>query len=255
MHLTHSNFSPIIRAPIHHSTHPDAHPFLHHPLRHTYTSLSSSQIWLVTLVIANNITGTSNIDKYLPPPPLFFSPGNVISLTIGEGSHGMKCVPSPGCTPLPCDMNACTGVNTAENNQFHIINHESSTKKIRSGATVLLRSVNAPSNWLDCSNTRCIVSTCAEDNEEDPANISYVSSCSSHQFKVFGLGRQLNKLLKVEHKLQFRHKTRPSYLSCNGKRCILLDQGSCQISPVFPVEKVDGNCPIENFSVDKLSEF
>ena len=163
----------------------------------------------------------------------------------------MKCVPSPGCTPLPCVGSSCTGVH----NQFHIINHETSVNKIRSGSIVLLRSVNAPANWLDCSNPRsCIISTCREDNVEDLTNASYKSSCTSHQFQVFGVGRKNNKLLNVGHKLRFKDKNQQSYLSCNGKRCSLLESGICPTRPLFSVES-NGECPIGNFSVYKLAEF
>ena len=164
----------------------------------------------------------------------------------------MKCVPSPGCTPIPCVGSSCTGVN----NQFYIINLESSAKKkIRSGSTVLLRSVNTLAYWLDCSNPRnCIISTCREDNVEDLTNSSYKSSCTSHQFQVFAVGRTNNKLLNVGHKLRFKDKNQQSFLSCNGKRCRLLERGICPTRPLYPV-KSDGECQIEKFSVYKLAEF
>ena len=181
----------------------------------------------------------------------------MISLTIGGGSHGVKCVSSPGCIPVHCATNTCTGASTAENNQFYIVKHGvTSNRKILSGSTVSLRSVNTPSKWLDCSDpTNCIISTCREDNVEDPSNSNYVSSCIWHQFEVFGVGRALNKLLNIEHKLQFRDRDQQTYLSCNGKRCKLLAEGRCQRRPVYTVNKTNGECPIESFSVNKLSEF
>lgn len=173
-------------------------------------------------------------------------------------SYGMKCVPSPGCTPLPCRGISCQG----EDNQFHIVNHKSKTNKIKSGATVLLRSVNAPSNWLDCSGSSntdtCIISTCREDNVEDPQNASYISSCSSHHFKVFGVGRGINKVLNVNHKLQFRDKNQQSYLSCNGKKCKLRAKGECPNSRRYILDfepDQNGECSVESFRATKLSEY
>ena len=161
----------------------------------------------------------------------------------------MKCVPSPGCTPVPCIRSRCTGLN----NQFYIINLATSGKKILSGGTVLLRSVNAPANWLDCSNrNNCIISTCREDNVEDLTTASYKSSCTSHQFQVFGVRRRLNRLLNIKHKLRFKDKNQQSYLSCNGKRCRLLERGICPTRPLF---LSNGECQIEKFSVHKLAEF
>lgn len=173
----------------------------------------------------------------------------------------MKCVPSPGCTPMPCHDhggNTCHGPEL----QFQIINHPSiSSRRIKSSNTVLLRSVNTPTSWLDCSDaTRCIISPCREDNPDDGANSSYISNCSRHHFQVFGVGRRDNKILNNQHKLKFKYSNSDdSYLNCNGKRCTLLQDGLCPVEkgakvPFIQDEKT-GQCPIQSFEVELLSTF
>ena len=169
----------------------------------------------------------------------------------------MKCVPSPGCTPLPCRDRAG---NTCKrnDNQFQIINHMNiSARKILSGSTILLRSVNSPSNWLDCSSpNKCTISTCPEDNVEEPSNSSYISNCSRHHFQVFGVDRKLSQILNINHKLRFRSNS-DKYLNCNGKRCKLLQEDNCRTdSTVAPIELNEDRetCEPQNFTVLKISE-
>lgn len=166
----------------------------------------------------------------------------------------MKCVPSPGCTPLPCKdygINTCHGIE----NQFQIVNHQSiSSRRIKSGNIVLLRSINTPTRWLDCSNTeKCVISPCTEDNPDDEANSSYISNCSRHHFQVFGVRRRLKKVLNNHHKLQFKYND-DGFLNCNGKRCHLIPDGICPSRSKVPfVQDTDGTCPAEGFHVQLLS--
>ena len=176
-------------------------------------------------------------------------------------AHGMKCVPSPGCTPVPCLGSICKSIP----NQFQIIktNEEDGGQSIRSWNTVVLRSVNDYSHFLDCSNpANCVVSECREDNDvEDPNNASYVSSCANHKFEIIGIRRKKGKVLNTSHKIQFRKPNtdggEEQYLSCNGKRCHLKRDGDCptQRTILFsPPRDSLGRCPIDAFNVTKLAE-
>ena len=186
-----------------------------------------------------------------------------MALKISNSSHayGMQCTPSPGCKPYHCRDH---GGDTCHNPdyQFQIINHHSiSSKRLRPGNTVLLRSVNSPTNWLDCSSsTKCVISQCAEDNSDDSANSSYISNCSRHHFQVYTVNKK-HKLIKSGHQLQFKYSgggggESSSYLSCNDKKyCKLLSEGECpnEQRAIFPRQpKSDGTCDPESFSVDLL---
>lgn len=178
----------------------------------------------------------------------------MIALTFNDGSHGMRCELAPGCTPLPCKNR---GGNTCEHvdNQFQIVKQDNHSNRIKNGNTVLLRSVNSPSNWLDCSDTQCIISPCNEDNVQDPGNSSYLSNCSKHHFQVYGLNRAPSKVLSVNHLLQFSYSNSERFLSCRGKDCKLLADGECPNRPysAFP-NPPDDICPKEYFKATKLSE-
>ncbi len=201
----------------------------------------------------------------------FFSLGNIISLTLIEKSaggtveeaHGIECVPSPGCTPIPCVGSACESPDS----QFQIvkIDEEENGDSIRSGNTVVLRSIESYSQFLNCSNpAQCVLSDCRKDNVEDPNNASYIPTCTDHLFEIVGVKRKLGKILNVKHDLKFKSKhphpdpkqrNSEHYLSCNGKFCHLLKKGDCPASrrPVFTPVSSQGECPIDTFKAKKVS--
>lgn len=133
----------------------------------------------------------------------------------------MRCTPSPGCIPKPCidifGTNSCSNIE----HQFAIYNPTS--KKIKSGNIIVLRSVFKPTTWLDCnsdSRGRCLLSQCI-DNAADSANASYITECDVHQFKILGVNRGEGKILNADHKIQLKHPVDDTYLNCSGKRCHL----------------------------------
>ena len=159
-----------------------------------------------------------------------------------NGKFAIKCSNNSRCMRLPCyDENSCH----QPSHQFQIINHQNtSSKKIKSGGTVLLRSVNHPSNWLDCSNiTSCTLSECLEEN------IDSISSCSKHHLQILGKRRPLNKLLNTANKILFKHPFFSKYLNCRHDFCELIEDGVC--SPAS-VGKVNRSCSPESFKVIKL---
>ena len=170
----------------------------------------------------------------------------------------MECVPSPGCTPLPCRNfggNSCEDLNS----RFEIVNYDPTKridKRIKSETTVLLRSLRTRSRWLDCSNPdNCVISDCPEDNPDDPSNGSYVSNCSRHQFQVSGVGRDANKVLNTNFKLKFKYSDSDEFLSCNGRKCHTLAEGSCpdpRVTKVAVTPDENGQCESEKFSAIKL---
>ena len=181
----------------------------------------------------------------------FSCSGNVIALTFHGGRYGIECKFPYGCTPRRCFTHHLSGYNTCEEeyHQFQIINHKNITKKgIRSGNTVLLRSMASPGKWLDCSSRRCRVSQCYEDGIQDPYN----STCSQHHFEVWGMNRRHGKILSSHHKLQFKGRS-GDFMNCNGRFCTLLEEGECQRAKYQTIGR-DEPCPIQGFSVIKLSE-
>ena len=199
-----------------------------------------------------------------------FYSGKVLSLElVMEGNisrRGIECNPSPGCTPVVCTGNHC---EQNIRNQFQLIKPDFRVngKNVRSGSTIILRSIDVYSHFLDCSNPmRCVVSECKEDAQEDRLNASYASSCAKHQFQVFGVNRTLNKILNTKsHKLKFKStsprtdsKNRSYFLSCNAKRCHLQPEGACpkqNKNLVFNVTRLSpGLCPVDSFQATILAE-
>ena len=167
----------------------------------------------------------------------------------------MECRPSPGCSPRDC-ITDHLGYTTCEEeyHQFQIINHPNITKKrIKSGNTVFLRSINSPANWLECSSRQCKISRCYEDNVLDPFNSSYIPTCARYQFQVWGVNRGKGRSISVHNKVYFKGSSNHTYLNCNGKYCTLLEEGECQRKKHQVIER-DGPCPIQTFKVTKLSE-
>ena len=163
------------------------------------------------------------------PCILFSSPpltGSVISLKLEDddkGLVGVKCTPS--CLTRKCySFGNCDAID----HQFEIVLPDKpNARKIKSGATVALRSKSNPTKWLDCNNTdKCSISRCTMNNT-DSGNGSYVTSCDSHYFKIFGVRRREGRLLNSNHSIQLRHKHNNSYLNCNKKKCTLLKGEDC----------------------------
>lgn len=179
------------------------------------------------------------------------------------GLTGIECTPSPGCVPIECrNPRACSGLRS----QFQIIKTDETQtgRKIRNGNTVVLRSIEDYSYFLDCSNPNsCILSECREDNVEDPYNASYVPSCTKHQFEIIGINRAPNKILNTGHKFQFKNKDshsdpqrRDFYLTCNGKFCHLKPQGQCESNrppALFVAKGTEKNkCKPDTFTISKI---
>ena len=176
-----------------------------------------------------------------------------------DTSYGVQCVPSPGCTPITRPCRNFGGDTCAESkSQFQIINLPSvRSPKIRNGNTVLLRSVQTKSHWLDCSNhDQCVISECREDYVEDSANDSYISNCSYHQFQVYGIGKSGRARLSTNNLLKFKYSDPVTgydgYLNCNGRKCNLLTETECPVRPFVSLSSA--TCSPEGFQIKKLIE-
>ena len=178
---------------------------------------------------------------------------------MGAGGYGVKCVPSPGCTPTPCTINPfathSSGCSQVEN-QFKIVNPLKS--KISSGDVIALRSVHKPSTWLNCSGptSRCTISQCTS-NAADPSNSSYITDCEEHFFIIKGIKRRDGQVLSTKHEIQIKNVNDESYLNCLGKRCQMLDNGTCPsrvpTSRSIFIERTEGECTPQSFNVSVLS--
>ena len=107
-------------------------------------------------------------------------------------------------------------------------------KKIKSGVKVALRSKSNPTQWLDCSETdgACSISRCTSNNA-DSTNAS-VTTCNSHYFKIFGVGRRDGRLLNSNHSIRLRHEYNDSYLNCDtGDKCKMSDCADNCEAPSF----------------------
>lgn len=130
----------------------------------------------------------------------------------------MKCV-------LTCVTEKCHtfGNCDAIDYQFEIVVPEDpDARKIRSGAKVALRSRSNQTQWLDCSNSdgECSVLRCTK----DATNACYsnpITSCDSHHFKIYGVGRREGRLLNSSYRVYFRHSENDSILSCYSDKCKL----------------------------------
>ena len=130
---------------------------------------------------------------------------------------GLKCTPI--CRKTRCviwkSISSCDRID----HRFEIVTPENpDAKKIRSGTKVALRSKSNHTQWLDCSsaNGACSISECSTNTT--------VTTCDSHFFKIFGVGRRLNRLLNTKHSIQLRYEYNDSYFTCNtGDRCKILE--------------------------------
>lgn len=166
----------------------------------------------------------------------------------------MECSISPGCIPVSCVGSACKSLP----NIFQIIKIGNERVSIRDGDTVVLRSVDHFSHFLDCSDsTRCTLSTCRIDSYVwDLNSYNYISTCGHHQFEIFGIKRK-NKILSTRTRIYFRKKfANEFYLSCNWKMCYLQVKGDCPINQKYvifnPPRDSLGRCPIDTFRVTKI---
>ena len=183
---------------------------------------------------------------------------DVITLQMGNNEFGMRCVPSPGCTPTPCHVSIFGNANHCTNveNQFKIIRPGST--RIAIGDRVLLRSVSKPSMWLNCSglNRECKITQCTS-NAADPSNSSYISECEEHFFTIKQGKRGQGKVATVKRPVQLKSFWNDSYLTCVGKKCEMVDSGVCPTphpSRAHLLENNDGVCTIQSFNVTKLRE-
>ena len=129
----------------------------------------------------------------------------------------------------------CNGID----HQFEIIVAEDPhAKKVRSGDTVALRSKSSPTQWLDCSDadSACSISRCYRNDADFISdNVSTLTTCDAHFFKIFGVNRKVGKLLNEKHDIQLRHEWNNSYLNCNiDNKCKLSDS----TSPSFDVQVI-----------------
>lgn len=184
---------------------------------------------------------------------------DVITLQMGGGSYGVRCVPSPGCTPTPCNTgifrlssSRCSQVN----NQFRLINPFSSV--ILAGDTVVLRSVHKPSTWLNCSGPEkeCTITQCTS-NAADPSNSSYITNCDEHKFIINGVRRRTGQVLSTKHSIKLKLPDSNSYLNCLGKRCQMLEKGSCPSRVPYKRQNLlaknsKGECKAQSFRIDIL---
>lgn len=189
-------------------------------------------------------------DNSLPTTP---SAGNVITLIFQgseSASYGVKCVTSSvGCRPVQCQHfgdDSCIDLS----HQFSVVKYGSGSSKIRSGNTVLLRSVDTPSRWVDCSGSQCVLSSCSSDNVRDAGSPSYRSSCSKHRFVVVKKSPGSN-WLRTGYSVELRQGSQ--YLNCNGKKCVKLGSGSCPSSS-FRLVPVGRACPPQRFTLTKVAE-
>ena len=204
-------------------------------------------------------TGSTISYNILNPFVLSIFTDDIITLQMGEGEYGVRCVPSPGCTPTPCTTNPfaplSSGCSQIES-QFKIINPNRA--KISSGDVIALRSVHKPSTWLNSSgpDSKCTISQCTN-NAADPSNSSYVTDCEEHFFIIKGVKRANGKVLSTRHSIQIKSIDDNSYLNCLGKRCQMLEDGACPSRvPLEREEFLDrsdeGECMPHSFSVNVM---
>ena len=177
--------------------------------------------------------------------------GNIITLQFSresEADTGMKCSgSSTGCIPVPCQtgfsLTPTMGCSAIEH-QFQIF-RDTGKPNIKSGQTVVLKSLHRSSRWLDCSGDHCTLSECI-DNAADQSNASYISSCQNHKFTIYAANNRLGKIIRSDHKINLERQAQ-GFLNCSDRRCKLLPaSGEC------PNTSLDGTCSAQNYSIQKL---
>ena len=119
----------------------------------------------------------------------------------------MRC--APRCRPKECHSLTPDSPCHTINFQFEVVAiGPRDSDKINSGSIVALRSRCNPSKWLDCSNgnlgNECFIKRCSRCIGSVCYDASYVTSCKSHHFRVYGVGRQDDKVLNSNYELYFR---------------------------------------------------
>ena len=134
--------------------------------------------------------------------------------------------------------------------QFEINLTESRrNRNVKSGDTVVLKSVHRPTRWVDCSMGPCTI-TEGTNNEAD-FNSSYVSS--RHIFKIYAINRSDGKSIRSSDSVVFTHPVNQTeHLNCLGKKCVLLEEGDCPGSGVTNPEQSE-QCATQKFVVENLS--
>ncbi len=135
--------------------------------------------------------------------------GNVITLQLQHSTRGMRCAPK--CRPKECHHLTPDSLCHTVNFQFEIVAvgpQDSREQKIKSGDKVALRSRCNPSKWLDCSGgylgNECSITKCSRCAGSVCFDASFVTLCKSHHFRVYGVGRQDDKVLNSHYQLYFR---------------------------------------------------
>ena len=168
--------------------------------------------------------------------------------------HALYC-PSEG---VGCHKKSCAGgiftpagCNLLEE-QFEI--HRTKTKKnqnLKSGDTVVLKSIWKTTRWLDCtSRTMCTITECYT-NEADNFNTSHISECESHHFfKIYAVGREDGRTIRTSDEIRLKHAENDTYLNCQDRKCKLLPYASCPASTPT-VTGMDGSamCEPQKFRV------
>ena len=165
-----------------------------------------------------------------PPPPslplsLYFDApptGSVITLQLDNGAKGVRC--SPKCRPKSCQLLESEQTCHSPKYQFEITLVSSiDKKKILSGSKVALRSRCTPNKWLSCdgSDKECSISKCKKCTGGICSADNYTTPCSRHYFRMYGVGRQDDRLLHTNHKLYFRHDETDLLLTCLDDLCKL----------------------------------
>ena len=186
---------------------------------------------------------------------LFFShhTGSVITLRLEDPEKSFDDLDSLKCTPT-CRKTRCVvwgSISSCDriDHRFEIVTRENpDANKIRSGAKVALRSKSDPTQWLDCSSAdgACSISRCTSNNA-DSTNAS-ITTCDSHFFKIFGVGRRLNRLINTNYSIQLRHEYNDSYLNCNtGDKCKLSECGGTCEAPSFKFNILSWYLPLSLF--------
>ena len=148
---------------------------------------------------------------------IFHHTGSVITLQLEdtESEKGVKC--TPRCRSTRCysigGRSTCSGID----HQFEIVvTEDPDARKVRSGAKVALRSRSNPTQWLDCSDvdSSCSISRCTRNDADSGGNASFVTTCDSHYFTIFGVGRRVGKLINSHHSIRLRHEFNHSFLDC-----------------------------------------
>ena len=158
--------------------------------------------------------------------------GDYIILTMARAprywnrdSYGMKCDPTSGCVPVPCQESSCISASSI----FQIMKAKNNDgdSMIRSSDKVSLRSTDYKSYFLNCSkSTKCLLSQCGRSPLLRPSLcLKYRSSCTDYVFIILGTTKK-NEPLRTNQIVVFRKQsieTPVTYASilCTKRNCYL----------------------------------